>query len=161
MADKQFKPYDSTDKYSYVGARLAKDPEVRDGKNGKMVRLQVVSTSWREGENGVVPLWVEANVADYFAEAASFMKQNDVLHEIVGKPYMRRFGDNNQMFSFCLDKAQLNIPSELKKTLETRGWKRGGQTQAGGNKPAPTNNRKPPQRRQQRQIQDMPEDLPG
>lgn len=161
MADKEFKAYDSTDEYSYSGARLTADADARDGKNGKMVRLSLVSTSWRQNnaDSGVTELWVEANVADYFAEAASFMKKNDVLHKVSGKPYLRRFGENKERIAFCIDKAQLVIPAELKKTLKERGWSGGGQQQSS---PAPAKSatkptNKPTGRRTQRQIEDLPE----
>lgn len=156
MAD-EFRNYDSTDEYRFVGPRLTADPVVRETANGKMVRLQIVSTSRNKGKNDIEDLWVEVNVGDFNAEAASFMKKGDVLHEIKGKPYVRRFGESKEKFSFCLERATIVIPSELKKELKARGWdpmKKAGES--GGARPSgkPSNTKRKPQR----EIQDLPED---
>ena len=160
----EFKSYDSTDEYKYSGARLTKDAEVRDTAGGKMVRLQVVSTSRNKGKRGIDDLWIDVEVADFFVEAASFMKQKDVLHEIRGKPYLRRYGDNNERFAICLERAQLVIPSELKKQLKERGWSgTGSPTSNGGNassgtKSGSSGTKRTTSRRPQREIQELPED---
>lgn len=152
MADQEYKNYDSNDRFKQCGVRLTKDAEVRDGANGKMVRLTFVSTSRNKGKNGIDDLWVEANVNDFQAEAASFLKEKDVLHEVDGKPYLRRFGENNERIAFCLERAQLVIPLELFAKLKDRGFKPGQKSDA---KPA---GKKSGRKTEKRDIQDLPED---
>ncbi len=119
MADKEFKSYDSSDKYRCNGVRLAKDAESRDGDHGKMVRLTFVSTSRKDAHSD---LWVECNVADFQAEAASFLLKGDILHEVEGKPCLRRYGDDNEKFSFVVDRASIVIPLALFAELKERGF---------------------------------------
>lgn len=122
MGEKEYKKYDSADKYRMAGVRLAKDAESRDGDHGKMVRLTFVSTSRKEAHSD---LWVEANVGDFQAELASFLKKGDILFEVEGKPCLRRYGDDNEKFSFVVDRCSLVIPPDLFAELKERGWEPG------------------------------------
>lgn len=131
--EKEFKKYDTQDKLRICGARLAKDAESRDGEHGKMVRLTVVSTSRKPAHSD---LWLEVNVGDFHAEAASFLKKNDTVHFIEGKPCLRRYGDNNEKFSLVVDRAEVIIPLDLQKELKDRGWIPGSSSKAGGKAPA-------------------------
>ncbi len=150
MADTEYKRWDSDSGWWMNGAELKKDPEVRDGANGKMVRLTLVSTSRREGNDD---LWVEVNVSDFNADAAAWMKKNDVLHRVEGKDFMRTFGEGKK--SFGVERARLSIGRELMKTLRERGFSPGT-----GN--APTSSAKPAaaakKSRQPRQTLELPED---
>lgn len=132
--EKEFKKYDTQDKLRICGARLAKDAESRDGEHGKMVRLTVVSTSRKPAHSD---LWLEVNVGDFHAEASSFLKKNDTVHCIEGKPCLRRYGDDNEKFSIVVDRAEVIIPLDLQKELKDRGWIPGSSSKAGGKTAAP------------------------
>lgn len=126
MAEKkEYRKYDTQDRLRIAGARLAKDPESRDGEHGKMVRLTVVSTSRKEAHSD---LWLEVNVGDFHAEAASFLVKGDTVHLIEGKPCLRRYGDDNEKFSLVVDRAEVIIPLDLQATLKERGWVPGAKT---------------------------------
>ena len=120
MAEKTYKKYDSQDRYQIAGARLTADPVVNEGIHGKMVRLSAVSTSRNEKHSD---LWLEINVGDFHAEACAHLKKNDVLHLISGKPCLRMYGDDNEKFSFVINRAEVIIPLALQKELkDERGW---------------------------------------
>lgn len=136
MGDTEFKAYDSNDLYECCGARLAKDAEVRETANGRMVRLTFVSTSRRAGENGIEDMWVEANVNDFQSDLAAHLKKGDVLHKIHGKPYLRKWGEDGTKISFCVERAQLVVPLDLFKALKERGFVPGAKGAAAGKKPA-------------------------
>lgn len=128
MAKDEYKRFDTSDAYEIHHARLTKDAEVRDGDRGQMVRLTFVSTCRSERYEN---LWVEANVQDFQADIAAFMKKGDVIG-VRGKPGLRRYGDDNEKISFELIRAELKIPPSLYGDLKERGWEPG----AGGEKPA-------------------------
>jgi single-stranded DNA-binding protein len=130
MADQEFKNYDTSDRLHFVGARLAKDAEVRETKGGKMVRITAVSTSRNEGNNGIVPMWIEFNVNDFQADLAEHLKKGDVLYEIYGHPYMRKWGESDEKVSICVDRAQLVVPPSLFATLKERGFSPGKKDEA-------------------------------
>ena len=135
--EKTYKRYDTKDKVEFVGPRLAKDPEVKDGAYGKMVRLAVVGDCRdpKEGDNKYSPIWYEVNVGDYHAEAAAYLEKDDVLHMIKGKMALRRYGDDNEKFAICILRAELDIPLELQAVLKERGWVPGeSKTEKGGKK---------------------------
>jgi hypothetical protein len=133
MAEKtEYKKYDTQDKLRIAGARLAKDAESRDGTHGKMVRLTVVSTSRKDQHSD---LWLEINVGDFHAEAASHLLKGDTVHLIEGKPCLRRYGDENEKWSLVLDRAEVIIPLDLQKELKERGWVP-GESKANGAKAA-------------------------
>lgn len=131
-----YKKYDSASKYECCGVRLAKDAEVRETANGRMVRLTFVDSSRRAGDNGIEDMWVEANVNDFQSDAAAHMKKGDVLHKVDGKPYLRKWGENESKVSFCLERAQLVIPLDLFAPLKERGFVPGAKTSAAAKKPA-------------------------
>src|ERR1051325_2377971 len=87
MSD-EYKKYDSEIRVEFIGARLTKDAEVRDGANGKMVRLTVVATSKAESDSD---LWLEVNVQDSQAELAAHLKKGDTLHKIEGFLTLRKY----------------------------------------------------------------------
>lgn len=132
-----FKKYDSDDKYINWNARLAKDPEIREGENGKMVRLTFVSTSKAESDS---ELWIEATPSDRQADIAAFLKKGDVLG-IEGKPCLRRYGDNKEKFSFNLRRAELHIPISLFVALKERGFVPGAKAE--GKSARPTTKKAP------------------
>lgn len=146
----QYKSVDSSDEYKYTGCRLTSDPEVRDTKYGKMVSFKIVSTSRNKGKNDIDDLWVTVKPSDYYVEAASFLRAKDVLHEVKGKPVLRRFGEGKRMIEFIIERAQLHIPSELKKQLKERGWQPG---QSSGSTPRPRSSNT-----SRREIEPLPED---
>jgi single-stranded DNA-binding protein len=120
---KDDKKYDSDSGWFMKGARLCKDPEVREGANGKMVRLTFVSTSRRDGNSD---LWIECNVQDFQTDLASYLLKGDVLHYVEGKDFLRKYGENDEKFSFGIDRARLSVPLDLFATLKERGWTPGG-----------------------------------
>lgn len=135
----EFKKFDSLDTYLLRGARLAKDAEVREGEHGLMVRLTFASESRNEAHD---TLWIEANVGDFNAQIASFLKKGDILHAVEGKPCLRRFGDNNEKFSFVVNRCTIAVPIELFATLKERGFTP-GQKGGGAKKSTPTPSKKP------------------
>ncbi len=158
MGDQEYKKFDSADKYRCSGVRLAKDAESRDGEHGKMVRLTFASESRKEQHS---PLWVEANIADFHSEAASFLLKGDVLHEVEGKPCLRRYGDDNEKFSFVIDRCSIVIPIPLFSVLKDRGFAPGKSSKKPaptGKRPAPAIKPKQPASKKQVQIPDDPDD---
>lgn len=117
MAD-EFKSYDSQDRYSIHNARLTKDAEVRDGTKGPMVRLTFVSTCRGERHSD---LWIEATVSDFNSAMAAHLKKGDVIG-IAGKPGLRRYGDDNEKFSFELLRADIYPSIPLIQALKERGF---------------------------------------
>lgn len=144
MGKEEYKRFDSQDRYEVHNAKLTKDAESRDGEHGKMVRVTFVSTCRSERYEN---LWVEANVQDFQAGIAEYLKKGDVIG-VRGKPGLRRYGDDNEKISFELLRAELMIPPSLFAELKERGWepgeggekksKKGGKTPAkgGGKTPA-------------------------
>lgn len=114
-----FKKYDTEDTFEIAGVRLAKDAETREVGDSNLTTLTFVSTSRADSDSD---LWVEAKVADRQSDLAAFLKKGDVLHKVVGKPVMRRYGDNNEKFSFQLKRASMVVPLTLLGTLKERGW---------------------------------------
>jgi len=143
MSD-EYKKYDSEIRVEYIGARLTKDAEVRDGANGKMVRLTVVATSKAESDSD---LWLEVNVQDSQAELAAHLKKGDTLHKIEGFLTLRKYGENNEKFSINVRRARLSVPIGPVVTigdLKERGFVpgAGGQAAKKGGKTPPA--KKPP-----------------
>ncbi len=130
MSDKEYKKYDTACFLDFSGAKLCKDPESREGEYGKMVRLTLVATSRKDNYSD---LWIEVNVSDFNAEAASYLAKGDVLHNVRGRACLRLFGDSNEKFSLVCDRADLVIPPDLFATLKERGFTPG----AGGTKGKP------------------------
>lgn len=130
--EKTYRKYDTNDKVRFAGARLAKDAESRDGEHGPMVRLTTVSTSRKDAHED---LWLEVNVGDFHAVAASYLKKGDVVHLIEGKLCLRKYGDDKEKFSIVIDRADVIIPLELQAELKERGWVPGEKTIAGGEAP--------------------------
>lgn len=130
MSEQEFRKFDSADKYRQAGVRLTKDAETRDGAHGPMVRLTATSESRKEQHS---TLWLEINVGDWHAEAARFLLKGDILHLVEGKPCLRRYGDDNEKWSFVVDRAELTIGGALFNELKDRGFVPG----AKGAKPAP------------------------
>jgi single-stranded DNA-binding protein len=118
----EYKRYDSEDNYTCEGVRLAKDPEVKEVGDGNIVTLTFVSTSRNEGDSD---LWVEAKIADRQADLAAYLKKDDVLHAVKGKPCLRRYGDKNEKFSFQLRRAAITVPIGMFATIKDRGWSPG------------------------------------
>lgn len=132
-----FKKFDSPDRYSFPGARLAKDPHVYEGTgDNPLVTLTFVSGSRNEADSD---LWVEAKVNDRNADLATFLRKGDILHDVTGKPCLRRYGDSNEKFSFQLRRAEIVVPYALFPELKSRGWVPGAKS----TKAAPASNRKP------------------
>lgn len=129
MAEKEYKKYDTIDEFWMAGVRLAKDARVNEGQHGKMVGLTFVSTSRKDQH---VDKWVGANVCDFQADKASFLRKGDVLHKVTGKPVWRLWGDDNENESFELDQARIAIPLELEKVLKERGYVPGAGGTNGG-----------------------------
>lgn len=128
----EFKKYDSEDNYECLGVRLAKDAEVRDGANDtQMVRLTFVSTSRNEADSD---LWVEANVADRQADLAAFLKKGDILHQVKGKPCIRKYGTPEKT-AFSIRRASLVVPLDMFKVLKERGWTPGAKAANTNTKP--------------------------
>lgn len=149
MADQEFKSYDTQDTMHFHGFRLAKDAEVRETANGKMVRLTTVSTSRNEGKNGIKPTWWELNVNDFQADLAGFLKKGDVVLHAEGHPYMRTWGEADDKVSMCCDKVQLKIAPDFFKTLKERGFVPGKRGEA-----APTKSKRPAKK----ESVELPED---
>lgn len=126
----EYKKYDSEDKYECCGVRLAKDAEVRPGANGDMVTLTFVSTSRSEGDEDT---WVSANINDRQVGAAAYLKKDDVLHKVEGKPCWRKWTNKDGVakVSFNLRRASFVVPLSLFAALKTRGFTPG----AAGSKP--------------------------
>jgi len=131
MADKEYKKYDTNCYLDFQGARLCKDPEVREGDYGKMVRLTLVATSRKDNYSD---LWIEVNVSDFHAEAASFLLKGDTVHNVRGRACLRLFGDDNEKFSLVCDRAEIAIPIELFGELKERGFEPGASKSKKGGK---------------------------
>lgn len=117
----EFKKFDTSDKYTACGVRLAKDPQVFNGEYGKTVCLTFASESRREKH---ATLWVQANLEGFIAEKAAFLKKGDVLHKVEGKPVMRPWGEGGEKLSFELVRTDITIPLDLEATLKERGYVR-------------------------------------
>lgn len=152
----EYKKYDTNDKVRFAGARLAKDAESRDGEHGKMVRLTVVSTSRKEAHSD---LWLEVNVGDFHAEAASFLKKNDTVHLIEGKLCLRKYGDDNEKFSIVVDRADVIIPLDLQAELKERGWVPGEKSKAAGGKKSDKKTDKKPASKTEKTTKKAPEPI--
>jgi len=149
----EYKSVDSPDEYRYPGCRVIGDPESKNTRNGLMVSFKIVSTSRNKGKNDIDDLWIVVKPSDYHAEAASFLRNKDVLHEVRGKPILRRFGEGKRMIEVVLERAQIIFPSELKRQLKERGWAGGAATagRSGGFGSTRHTN-------QRREIEPLPED---
>jgi len=143
MADQEYKKYDTRSKYTATGIRLAKDAEVRETANGKLVRLTIVDTSRLDSDDD---LWVEATVRDFDAGVAEYLRKGDILHEVTGKPTIRRYGDNNEKFTFGVRQAMIHVPAELFAQLKERGWVpgQGGNSKPNGKPAARPSGKQPP-----------------
>lgn len=115
----EFRKYDSNDRYECFGVRLAKDARVAEFGGARMVSLTFASESRREKN---ITLWVSANMADHQAELASFLKKGDLLHQVMGKPVMRAWGDDKEKTSFELERATMVVPLDLFPVLKERGF---------------------------------------
>ena len=124
--EKEYKSYDSACFAEFIGARLAMEPVVTEGEHGPMVRLKVVATS-RNTER-FVDLWLECNVGQYNALAASYLQKGDLLHSIRGRLAAREWGDeDDKKTSICLERCEIVIPIELMIELKERGFEVGGE----------------------------------
>ncbi len=138
MGDGEFKKYDSADKYRQAGVRLTADASTREGEHGKMVRLSFTSESRKEQHK---TLWVECNVCDFNAEAASFLLKGDILMLVEGKPCLREYEkDGETRQQFVVDRAEVVIGGALFNELKERGFTPG---QKSGAKPAAKKGAKP------------------
>lgn len=151
-----YKKYDTEDTFEIAGVRLAKDAETRDVGDTALTTLTFVSTSRAESDSD---LWVEAKVADRQSDLAAFLKKGDILHKITGKPAIRRYGDNNEKFSFQLKRASMVVPLSLIGTLKERGWIPGGAGGAGRNMTKPAA-KKTPARRAAVEADPIDDDMP-
>ncbi len=153
-----YKKWDSDDNYIQHNARLTADPEVREYDGRKLVRLKFVSeakgTDNKTGEDRYETIWVEATVADYDADKASFLKKLDVL-TIEGKPALRLWGEDGDKISFELTRARLHMPISLFAELKERGF-----TPGAGGKPTVGKVTKPISKRtvNRRAVVEIPDD---
>lgn len=162
MSDTEFKKYNTKDAYEIHDARLSKDATVLPGNKGNMVKISFASETTgadKEGQDRYSTLWVEGSVNDFNADAAAFLKKNDVLG-VRGKPALRLWGDGK--FSFELVRCELFMSPELMKKLKERGWVPGQKTDAkaagqpnkkGASKPAAKPAGKP-----KKEIVEIPDD---
>ena len=126
----EYKKFDSQSTFEIRNARLAKDPEVRDGEFGPMVNLTFVNTSRKEKYSD---MWVTALVGARNADLAQYLKKGDTLG-IAGEPRLRVWGDDGDKHSYELDNATLYTGIELFMELKERGFEPGAK--AAGDKPA-------------------------
>lgn len=142
MAD--FKKYDSDSTHVSYSARLAKEPEVKEGPNGPMVRLTYVDTSRKEGDED---MWIEASPFDRDVELSKYLKKGDSLG-IEGHLCMRKYGEGKVAFN--LRNCKLHIPLSLFMVLKERGFTPGQTASAGQAPPLKAKTAK-------REILEMPE----
>lgn len=116
----EYKKYDSQDSYNCHNARLTKDATVTPGNKGDMVRITFVSTCRSDRYSD---LWIEANVSDFNAPMAAFLKKGDVVG-VSGKPGLRKYDDKdgNERISFEIVRAEVHPSIPLFQALKERGF---------------------------------------
>lgn len=118
--DKEFKRYDSPFFGEYHAARVATDPTCVPSSEGKpMVRFKVVADSRNERFE---PLWVEVNVGQFNANAASWLQKGDKVASMRGRIAQRLWGDDNENVTISLEFTELYLDGELIAELKDRGF---------------------------------------
>lgn len=146
----EYKKFDSQAGTWVQNARMAKDAQVIEGGEKPMVKLTFVLTSRSDRHSD---LWVEATVQDRQASLASYIKKGDVLG-VNGFPALRRWGDDNEKFSFELGRAEIFPSIDLFMELKERGFEPGAEVKTG--KKQAKKAAKPAKR--QRPVQDLDDD---
>jgi hypothetical protein len=127
--DKEFKKYDTQSSTQYFNVRLAKDAQVKEFSDNKLVSLTFVDSSRVEADE---ELWVEANPNKGSQALCSYLLKGDVLSFRSGKLTMRRYGDDKEKIAFNLRNAEPVIPIDLLITVKERGFTPGSDTFFGG-----------------------------
>ncbi len=116
--DKEYKRYDSDASITFVCPRVATEPTCIESKDGKpLVRFKVVA---ERANDRFEPLWLEVNVGQFNAKAASFLQKGDVLGKVRGAIAQRLWGDDNENVSISIEFADVTIPPSLFKDLKER-----------------------------------------
>ena len=114
------KRYDSDFVGRYCGVMVATDPTCIESKEGNpLVRFKVVA---ERRNDRFSPMWIEVNVGQFNAKAASFLQKGDILHKIEGALAMRLWGDDNDKVAISMEFADITIPGSLFSELKERGF---------------------------------------
>lgn len=123
--DKEYARYDSACAVEFAAARIATDPTCIKSKEGKpLVRFKVVA---ERANDRFEPLWLEVNVGQFNAKAASFLQKGDTVAQIRGALAQRLWGDDKENTSISIEFAEVVIPPALFKDLKERGFEGKGE----------------------------------
>lgn len=129
----EFKKFDTQTTSAYFNVRLAKDAEVKDFGDNKLVKLTFVSSSRQEADE---EMWIEANPSRRDGVLASYLEKGDVVSFSDGQLTFRRYGEDK--IGFNLRNATVRVDMiTMSATLKERGWTPGGEEYKGDAPAAP------------------------